>query len=431
MILYVGIFLALATSCAPLVEVFLSPNPDFADSGAQVTSAQQQPLASSYTQQAQPVASSYTQQAQPVAVQQEASNPTADHLVAQIDEAMAEAQAHVHSAEARLQENNLLEAIREFERAQDLIAEDVDPALQYIQQLPQIQGGVSVLSEQRIQSIHIQRDEIFARINSAYDVQALFAQQQESERVNMLRSQNRTTLKPVVISSEGKRLKKEFCVPVSTDLPLAIPEEDIQSQALRLQGRESVFQQYLLRADQYLPIVASILATQGLPNDLAYMALLESGFQPAVVDPSGRTGLWQMSRSVAERYGLQISTQKDDRKDIEASTQAFASYMAYLYDRFGSWELAILAYEIDEQRLQMVINQAGSYNHQAVIQQLEGNSREGAFLAKLASVIRIAKCPQCCGFDVALPNIADRSTATQTRNPAASLLTEPPSSTLY
>ena len=174
-----------------------------------------------------------------------------------------------------------------------------------------------------------------------------------------------------------------------------------------------------------------MLAANGMPKDLAYLALLESGFQPAVTDPSGRAGLWQMSRSVAERYGLRISDQKDDRKDIEAATRAFARYMNDLHNRFGSWDLAILGYEMGEQRLQMVINQTGSYNIQAVRQQLGANSREGAFLAKFGAAILITKNPQAYGFDVALPNIASHPAATQTRNPAASLLTEPPSSTLY
>ena len=418
----------IVSSCAaPPLEVFLSPNPSFQEPGTQSESTpqRQEPVSP-------PISPAPTRS---IVVQSTTPRPHDDKIVAQVDEILAEAQAHVHAGEARLQEQNPLEAIREFEKARRLIEEDLEPTLQYIQQATRIQGGVNILSDQRIQSIQIQRMEMLARIEGAYDFQTLYLQQRDRDQIDALRSQNRPALQPVFLDQRVSQPQLSRLIekprPVSSDMNLELFAEDTDRYIARFQQRHNDFRACLIRANQYFPIVTSILSSSGVPKDLAYVALIESGYQPSIVASSGEAGLWQFSRSLARSYGLEVSSQKDERKDIQASTRAFARYISRLKERFGSWELAILGYEMGEQSLQRMINRAGTYDLQGVKQSLGSSSRVQEFLAKLTAAMMIAKNPKAYGFDVSPSNASSQITV-RTKKPAVSPeMTELPGATLY
>jgi soluble lytic murein transglycosylase-like protein len=420
-------------------EVFLSPNPDFDAPDTQMQSYQVQPQTQSY--QIQP---------QTRAIVQQPSVPTTQHMLIvperpgqdmtvftqQIDAALAEALAHTYAGEARLKENNIIEAVREFELARTIIENDVDPALQYIQQVPKVQGGASILSQQRIQAIETQRSDLLIRINRSYDFQALYEQQRQTDRVDALRAQNSPALQPVILNRQAP-VTHPFTVRPSVyqlvpadPLNLMLSQEDITRYIHTFQQRRTTFQSYLLRANQYVPIVTSILSNYGVPQELAYVALIASGFQPTIKDSSGKVGLWQLSSSVAKRYGLDVNSKRDERKDVEASTRAFARYINDLYDRFGSWGLAIMAYEMGEQNLQRAINRAGSYDIYMVRRQVGTSSRAGTFLPKLAAAIEISRQPEEYGFT---SSSFYRSGTQQThlKQSVATEMIEPPAATLY
>lgn len=436
----------LLSSCSPVpLGVFLSPNPEFESPTSSAVRVQQQPVVSqgvvvqgTTTFQQQPTVSqsivvqgentSFVLSDQQIMAQQQA-------IGSQVKSVLAEAQAHVHAGEARLAEQSLLEAVREFELARQLVAEQLDPSLQYIQQLPKVQGGMSVLSTSELQSVQIQRADILTRINQAYDFKTLYNKYQQADRVDSLRAQNKTVLQPVLVNTrpvfQQKTSPAVRPVTFPTSVSLDLPWDEAQSYIPRFQQRANEFRSYLLRADQYFPTVASLLSANGVPDDLAYFALLESGFQPDAAGPSDTAGLWQLSRSVAQRYGLEVSARRDERKEVEASTRAFARYMSDLYSRFGSWELAIIGYEIGEQRLQTMINQAGTYDAQSVRRYIGQSSQEGTVLAKLAAAILIAQNPATYGFDVQLPNISGPVATAQAARSSVSVMTEPPSAILY
>lgn len=457
MILLNGLALSVlgCTGTTPL-SVFFSPNPDFEASTTRVAAAPRQETVTypTITAAVTPIPQTYTTSPQiTYGVLSQQPIITSDHylmtqdqmaiqqsgyITSRLSEALAEAQAHIHAGQSRLQEKSLLEAVREFELARQLVEEQVDPSLQYVQQYPKVQGGVSILSNVEIQSLQRRRTAILDSINRAYDVNTLFNNFQQQQQVDTLRAQNKTVLQPVLLSQgasfpQGVRASSAVsqATQISTDIHLDLPWEEAGPHITRFRQHAHAFQTYLLRADQYFPAVSALLSAQGVTDDLAYLALLESGFQPAVEDPSGRAGLWQLSRTVAQKYGLTVSSGRDERKDLEASTRAFARYMSYLRNRFGSWELAILAYEMGEERLQRVIHQAGSYNLQTVRNQLGTSSQEGAFLAKLAAVVLIAQNPRAYGFSMDLPTISGQSAITQTGQPKIAVMNEPPAAILY
>jgi hypothetical protein len=426
-IVLIGIVGVLVSACAsPPLEVFLSPNPSFVTpkTQSQPTPQRQEPV---YPQ------SSPTEQ---IIVQSD-TRLGENRIVFQMSEALAEAQAHVHAGEARLQEQNPLEAIREFERARILIEEGVDPALQYVQQTAQIQGGMQILSDQRIQSIHNQRSEILGQINQAYDFRTMYGRQKELDQIDFLRESTKPTLQPVQVTQpqpSSRRIVEQRVEqqPASHGINWALLAQNIDPYINRFQQRHKEFHECLVRANQYFPTVTSILSTYGVPEDLAYVALIESGFQPSIESSSGDVGLWQLSRSIAQSYGLEVSSSRDERNDIQAATRVFAQYISYLHRKFGSWELAILGYEQGEQGLQNTLNRVGSYEIQAISQQSGRASEEREFLAKLAAAMTIARNPKAYGFNIDLPNISRQITVQVKKpTPAISVMTEPPVSTLY
>jgi membrane-bound lytic murein transglycosylase D len=101
---------------------------------------------------------------------------------------------------------------------------------------------------------------------------------------------------------------------------------------------------WMQRAGRYEQRLRQILRQVGVPEDLVYVALAESGFNPRVRSRVGAAGLWQFMEGTGEVYGLRRSYWVDDRFDIERSTHAAALYLEDLRVRFGSWELALAAY---------------------------------------------------------------------------------------
>lgn len=100
------------------------------------------------------------------------------------------------------------------------------------------------------------------------------------------------------------------------------------------------------KAGRYVPAIQAELARAGLPTDLVWMSLIESGHNPTIRSPVGAAGLWQFMPETARGYGLTVDRWVDERLDPLRSTQAAASYLSDLKSRFGSWELAMAAYNM-------------------------------------------------------------------------------------
>ncbi len=105
------------------------------------------------------------------------------------------------------------------------------------------------------------------------------------------------------------------------------------------------------RANRIFPIIEPILKQQGVPDDIKYIAVIESSLDPRAVSPARAAGLWQFMANTAPGYGLEVSSEVDERYHIEKSTVAAVRYLKEAYRKYGSWSAAALSYNGGQGRI--------------------------------------------------------------------------------
>lgn len=158
------------------------------------------------------------------------------------------------------------------------------------------------------------------------------------------------------------------------------------------------FAQWLARSGRYLPMIHRELEEAGLPLDLAYLAMIESGFNQRAYSRARAVGLWQFIKGTGRLYRLKIDNYVDERRDAEKSTRAAIAFLSDLYDTFGDWYLAVAAYNAGPGKISRGLKKYRSNDFWQLAKHRYLKLETKRYVPKLIAAIIIAKEPEKYGF---------------------------------
>jgi membrane-bound lytic murein transglycosylase D len=182
---------------------------------------------------------------------------------------------------------------------------------------------------------------------------------------------------------------------VGYDIPIVLNDRVIWWVDYFANRVPSTFERYLIRSGAWVPYLKDRLREEGLPEDLVYLALIESGFSTQAVSRVGAVGPWQFMPYTGREYGLRIDRWVDERRDYERATDAAIAYLSDLHAMFGSWYLAAAGYNGGQGRVGRSMVRDNTIN----FWELTGIHEETQnYVPKLIAATIIAKEPEEYGF---------------------------------
>ena len=293
-------------------------------------------------------------------------------LIAQVDKAYA-------AGDADYRKGRLPEAKTEFDRAVDLM----------------LTSGIDIKSNPQLQD---EFDHVVDQVN-ALEMEALkvgngFAPKQELTPAEVA-SDVTFQVDPTIVA----RAKTELAT-THSDLPLVVNDyvaAFINFFANTQRGHNTLLHSFE-RAGRYKAMIQRVMAEEGVPQDLIYLAVAESSFQPRAVNRgSGAGGMWQFMPY--GNYGLVRNGYVDERFDPEKSTRSYARYMKFLYNQLGDWYLAMAAYDWGAGNVQRAVQKTGYADFWELYKRnnLPGETKN--YVPEILAAIIIANHPKQYGFD--------------------------------
>jgi membrane-bound lytic murein transglycosylase D len=153
---------------------------------------------------------------------------------------------------------------------------------------------------------------------------------------------------------------------------------------------------WLKRANRFFPFIESQLKARGLPDDLKYVAIVESSLRPEARSETGAAGLWKFMSATGSRYQLRTTDWVDERQDPYKSTDAALLYLQDLYRLFADWPLAVAAYNFGEERVRSEMERQRVTGFYELILPPETER----YVFRIASAKVIMSDPRAYGFDL-------------------------------
>lgn len=163
------------------------------------------------------------------------------------------------------------------------------------------------------------------------------------------------------------------------------------------------FQEMLRRRGAYEGLIRKQLRQRGMPEELLYLAMIESDLKPRAESSASAVGLWQLMAPTAEQYGLRVDRWVDERRDPVRATGAALDYLSWLHDRYGSWYLAAAAYNAGPARVDRALAQdadttaRGEDRYWEVVKHLPLETRQ--YVPRLVAASLLAQDADSAGFD--------------------------------
>ena len=203
------------------------------------------------------------------------------------------------------------------------------------------------------------------------------------------------------------RLRAELNV--TSDLPLVI--NDQVAGYINVFSNSNSFRAHmaasLQRVGKYRGLIQNVLKEEGVPQDLIYLAVAESGFQPQALNArSGAGGMWQFMTYTGPEYGLTRNGYYDYRFDPEKSSRAYARYIKKLYAQFDDWYLAMAAYDWGPGAVQRAVQRTGYADFWELYRRNAMPAETRAYVPQILAAVIMAKNPEKYGLDKLVPSPA-------------------------
>jgi len=182
------------------------------------------------------------------------------------------------------------------------------------------------------------------------------------------------------------------------DLPVTYNKKVSQWISFFQSRGKNFFRDWLEKSTKYMPLLQSELKNAGLPTDLAYMVMIESGFSPHAISTASAVGPWQFIESTGKNYGLKKNSWLDERRDLKKSTQAAIRYLKDLNREFGSWYLVAASYNMGENGLRRQIKKHGTRDYWELVRRGALPQETQDYVPKILAALMIAKAPNLYGF---------------------------------
>jgi membrane-bound lytic murein transglycosylase D len=293
-------------------------------------------------------------------------------LIQQVESAYAK-------GEADYRRGRLPEAKTEFDRAVDLM----------------LASGIDIKSDVQLQE---EFDRIVDAVN-ALEMEALkqgngFAPKEEPTPADVA-SEVTFEVDPNIVA----KAKAELAT-TKSDLPLVVNDYVagyISFFANSQRGHNTLLHSFQ-RGGRYRAMIQRVMAEEGVPQDLIYLAVAESGFNPRALNRrSGAGGMWQFMPH--GNYGLARTAYVDERFDPEKSTRAYARYMKFIYDQLGDWYLSMAAYDWGAGNVQRAVQKTGYADYWELYKRNNLPGETKSYVPEILAAIIIANNPTQYGFD--------------------------------
>jgi membrane-bound lytic murein transglycosylase D len=292
-------------------------------------------------------------------------------------------EAAYNRGEANYRKGMLPEAKVEFDRAVDLM----------------LSSGIDIKSNPQLQD---EFDHIVDQVNGL-EMEALkqgngFVPKVEPSPAEVA-SDVTFTVNPNIVAKAQAELAT-----TKSDLPLVVNDyvaSFINFFANSQRGHNTLMHSFD-RSGRYKAMIQRVMAEEGVPQDLIYLAVAESGFQPRAIGPKTRSGgraggMWQFMPS--GNYGLTRNDYVDERFDPEKSTRAYARYMRFIYDQLGDWYLSMAGYDWGPGNIQRAVQKTGYADFWELYKRNELPAETKNYVPEILAAIIIANNPKQYGFD--------------------------------
>jgi membrane-bound lytic murein transglycosylase D len=296
---------------------------------------------------------------------------------------IAAADSHLATALAQSKAGHLIHALEEFDRALELYLNAPGGALSH----PRLAEAY----RRTLETIQLEEFEALAEGDGFSEPPAERAAIDDMADLPFAAN---------VLTEEARQAAEEAVDAADNDLSIQINDAVLSCIELYQGPLREWFAEALVRGGRYLPRIRDVFAEEGIPQDLAYVALVESAFKPAALSRAKAKGVWQFMPATGRQFGLQQDWWVDERSNPEKATRAAARYLKALYEDFRDWNLALAAYNAGPGRLRRSLNRNATGDFWELVGRAALPRETRNYVPMIHAAIVVAKAPDRYGFEI-------------------------------